>query len=1038
MSASSKNSLGSTSGFSNFSDILNLLQEVDTVLEKSGHPVEDKSLLDFFSSLGSIGSGDHEKKPVSDPVPLDSDWEKTSKAIVMFLGLLKLNDSSLSELNLQQLLLYKLVALSKEHGSLTRGGKLAIKRCLGAILQADPEDGERVSNLRRDNPFKANTEAARDFSLLMSLASHHRHYRFNLAELQASQSPAASSAPKALDDKTFKQVLALYKEVFDCLMDNVGLDTGKLNKYLSNTITRLSRKQQDEIVEMNKLSLNAVTGELLESLTTPEVFVAWVSTYEKSRKRRQDELSALWSETSFASSQLDQLSAQLGRYRNFLDTCSEAYSTRTQAANSATMNFQILATDKASLNEGIIEPTWATLSAKGKASFLNELLAPHKKMAESEWQLPIGATEGWIQAAAKIHRTARSAIIEIRMDTNSKIHQNAIRKNMSQMQTGYNKGGRKVRRQCVRGARKISGGKANWQFNRIKTYEDVAVGIWRQLHRNRCIAQEALRPLGLLVKELRAQAPSQLGDASSGLPSWILKMEALRQRKHAAKSPVQQSSKMSSSSNSSSPVSRNTRISSSDDDSDSYSSDDANDSNATIEPVKASPSKEKIAQSGFTAATQTATAFLEPNSKVTDTFKALDFLPRLALLMELRLSSQAKGLPAAIKQDAMDHLFLLHQGMQLALTALIEGKQDQLAAIVPMIVMDHHSFMENMLKLEQVIANQKYSTAHSLRLLGQQTGHADAHAAYLNSFDRGALWERYPYTSQSFLSEHRAPLPDGLDIILAAVDGKLTDSQLLGFMISSYKELTAFINKQLGDNPLSTETEKTISLLLSLQKKISERQQSRSGSSSSSNVSSPSKVQRIFKQIMERLNLPNTLDWELDPRVPVKNLKMHATRLEIASQQLSQMPKADLAAWHYRQALSLHYLFEQAYLARISLSGKGEEQRGHRYQPMQRALGDRRDSALSKKTQPFQLGLSRRYPHYYRYLGDRDPRLARFVDLIQSSKEASKLDLGFSSVGSSNGSSVIKEVQKQLRTAMQILPQHLSDINRAAQSVTEH
>lgn len=982
-----------------------------------------RGLLGTLSGTASSTSG-YEVKEVVEIPPLAHDWKKASNTIVMCLGLLGLNTPENQQLTLQQLLLQKLVAISRSQDHLSTANKERVKRCLGAILQGDAQDVERMTFLRRDNPFPRGSKAFQDFNVLMSLGSNAPYFRLSLEVLQGAEAPAEGVAPAQLDGETVTQVIGIYHSVFNYLMEAMKLNVDPLNGYLIQHIQRMSRSDRQVVVQANIDALKKATGEKLVSGLTPETLVNIVSCYEGTRTRKMGELETLFSKRSFSASSLDQISSSIGRYRHFLSSCSGHYSDLIHDTNAVMQKLHGIATDQVPGFEGELAEEWDRASAKGRIQVLADLLVPTIQLSKHILKTPAICPKEWMEAAAQVYPSLRSAVIEVPLDLDHEIHRELIRENVSQIYSHVGSS-KKSRRRMLKTSARISRGGPAKDFERCLVFEKVTHDIWKHLHRHHGVAAEALRPLALLIKELRAQAPTQLEDAGSGLPHWILKMEAPRRRRPRPTAPAVAAASSSSAARTPAVVWQD---SSEDDeviDTDSSASDDSEQD--AVEPVKASPSQDELLMAEVKTAMGTAQTFLTATSPG-DSFKALDFLPRVSQLLELRLTAQHSGLPAAVQADALDHLFLFHQGVQLALSALLSGKSGELPAIVPMIVMDLHGFMENYLKLQLLIAKDHYSTAHSLRLLGRESGHSEAHAAYLNCFDRGSLWERYPYMSQAFMEEHRMAIPEGLRRVIDAVEGTMSNDELIEFLISSYTQMAAFINQELGDSALTTETGLAVELL----KQFGQQVGTASGSSSAASSSSTDRIHSLMTRAATQLEQVQTGDWELDPMVPFKNLRAHIRRLDACVSHLPAELRPELAAWYYRQVLSVHYLFEQAYMTRMVLQGESEELRGHRFGPMQQSLKEGTESKLSKDTRNFQLGLSRRYPHYYRHMRDRDPRIARLVGLTQASRKASLLDAGFVTSGTSSTEALLAEVAHQLHRAQELLPAHLSAMTREA------
>jgi hypothetical protein len=365
-------------------------------------------------------------------------------------------------------------------------------------------------------------------------------------------------------------------------------------------------------------------------------------------------------------------------------------------------------------------------------------------------------------------------------------------------------------------------------------------------------------------------------------------------------------------------------------------------------------------------------------------------------------------LEAMLLKEARHHLFLLHQGMQILLTAAIHGDKVGLTMALPNLVLDHHSFLEAHLKSQLAMAKNELATHHSLTKLGRDLQQPDEVQRYLDDFAQGALWERYLYTSKALHVLDGKPSPEAVELMAAALDGSIEPEKIVDFAMRSYRQLLVYLaqNTLIDDEANINENIDTLVAKVTTWMKLvthtatNSANRTRKGKGkgkSKRKIHAPvnpilseatrQHVQALFEAIV---SVDQQTYNEDNPAIPAKEVCAHLIRLDWALHSASVYKSPELAAFHWRNLYTVTYLFEQCYRARAVAQGLDQPLLGHGFVQRQKVL-DPDKGLLNSKTNQFFVGIARRYPEYFKF--------KPLLELLKSSRQYLDIENGFTLAG---------------------------------------
>ncbi len=551
-------------------------------------------------------------------------------------------------------------------------------------------------------------------------------------------------------------------------------------------------------------------------------------------------------------------------------------------------------------------------------------------------------------------------------------------------------------------ARHVSKNQIDQDVEKAYTYDLLCDGLWREVSRKKHLLTGALQSC---IRHIDVLASQMTESEETPLPKWIVELETLPRSPRVRQKAVSAASSSASSSTY-----------------EAYEEEDEIIACPNTPPGK--PIIQKV----------TAELWSQKGTEE-DTFNRLRVFPKVSAVIEARLKPSSNlPLEALLLDEARHHLFLLNQGMQILLTAILHGDKNGMIMAFPNLILDHHTFVEMYLKSQYAVVHNELSVLHSLDKLGIETNQPDAVKLYLNAFNQGALWERYVHTSKELNSHYRHGVPEALQLLDDVIGGKADPARVAEFAARSYLQLIDFLSEnRVG---IKATVKKEIEQLLTKAQEwiahpqVQTNNAARPKGKGKARNTSPAQqvaipeVQKLM-EIIKSIGLEqNAID---SPSATAEEVCAHYIRLEAAKASMSKHnEKLELTAYYDRAIQTATYLFELTYRARLLCVEGQRVSLSHGFSASQKLL-DLKNPKLNERTNVFFVGIARRYPEYFNQ--------ETFLSLLELSRKYVGVDEGFTLSGrsevtiqkhSSKMPGRIQECQEVAKAHMELLAKALA------------
>lgn len=374
---------------------------------------------------------------------------------------------------------------------------------------------------------------------------------------------------------------------------------------------------------------------------------------------------------------------------------------------------------------------------------------------------------------------------------------------------------------------------------------------------------------------------------------------------------------------------------------------------------------------------------------------------RFSLLIEER---------AAFSRDSLDHLYLASCGLHKMLTAFEKGEYAQLGVIVPMLIRDWHT------AIEQAVATGE-KTTHHLKAFNIE----DKFKGLAALLDHALIWSRYPYSSAAHYRERNRPLPELLETILFCVD-------LAKGKIASEKQLKELFD-QMIELHLTTLGMFTFSKELYDQLLKRERPEFKFSIQKQKGVQQLSEIEREIEKMKVYESASTNFLLEAEGHL---NRFYQGVRLFLRERE--RMDSFIPLYFHY--VLDLQWLFESLYHHQLETRGLGRIQTHnlsllHETIAIEEQMLDdliRRDPniTLPKALESFNIGIGGHYSRRIHAI-TRHPTLKQYISALNYGKKFADCESGFLPAGveKKEGESIVSGVNALIKAGVDQLKQML-------------
>lgn len=915
--------------------------------------------------------------------------------------LTKLDETSY-RLTLQQILLVEIYNLSNWPDEEFR------KKAIGLLLQVDQENELPLVGYRALNPFAPTNPQHMKYSIIFSLAAHRELMRESLGSLLLEGAYNPQTDQEALDSASLNLLGTLYFNLFNVLTENYELSTKELVPLQSDVLKKLNSKQVRTLLASNEQSLRSskiiLSSDEDLAPTVEKLIVICESTLTITRrcnKSAREDAKKLLSVPNYSNFHMVRISERIDIFLresliHFEIICKNC-------ENMTALGKVLMRITKNPVLNGEFEKEKKKNTLPNFCQFLIKEIGESTILKNSGVNMGAG-TKQWAVTWSKQAADFAELMENFPFELDEKTIKELLRAQISAMETQSVRYLNKKDRERNKKFHEKNHTGTDSETQRLYNYDIAANKVLDHARRKRRIFNGSIQGLKRQITLLSTRMKES--DAQL-IPDWILEIDALP--KPTTSMQIKHTSRPVAASSSNSPPLAEDEIDSAEDSFQTQLTE-----NTSAVPVDAFLDK-----------------FADWHSPISsqDTFSKFSIFPDFAVTLQAAFTPRTtKSLEEQLLQDAKYHLFLLNQGMQILLTAVLHGDHEALTVALPNLVLDHHSLIECYLKSQIAAMTNELSTTHVLETLGRETAQSDTVMPYLMTFNQGTLWERYLYTSKAIMNHTHRESPEALLLIGDVVEGKIDPAKVAAFAIKSYRQLLHFmLQNQFSADVRTVETIESLFTKLDtwcanlqiapaavVQKPIRGKGKARAAVVLKSTTTHPAqKVMGIIE------SLSSIAIWEDSPAIPAKEVVAHYKRLEASKGLLERYKTLELTAYHDRNIQTATYLFEQAYRARALALLESGAPFGHRFTASQNLLDPKRD-VLNQKTNSFFVGIARRYPVYF---GQKE-----FIALLKASQLLVGMDAGFKPVGR-NGDIAEKrfaQLMPRLEQCQELANTHLS------------
>ncbi len=256
----------------------------------------------------------------------------------------------------------------------------------------------------------------------------------------------------------------------------------------------------------------------------------------------------------------------------------------------------------------------------------------------------------------------------------------------------------------------------------------------------------------------------------------------------------------------------------------------------------------------------------------------------------------------AAYRDVLDHSFMASCGMEVLMDAYQKGNHRALSAIVPMLIQDFHTQLEQLLTCDYLAVRNEMPLEHRLSTLNSKLERKNDALTY--QLDNGLIWSRYPLSSVAHYEQRGKKIPQGLEWILFALELSQKDDvdqadadkvkKCVQYLMKTHLQVLDTVNQRIPENNV---------VLSEMKVDIGEF------------VSVPSDSQELAK-----VDFGVTKE---SPELSLKEAKAHQLRISAAMSLRKQQTANHLVPWHMRNILNFEKVFENLYRNRCITEGLG-------------------------------------------------------------------------------------------------------------------